>query len=324
MSPTSVKHSGVFLLALAALVLPLHSLAQTFPYKPLRLVVGYPPGGGTDTTARVVGQKLAESLGQNVVVENRPGATGIIANQHVATAPADGYTLLMLSSNDTALSALHAKLPFDLVRDFAPVSLLTIGPMVLAVNTSLPARNVNELIALAQSRKLSFGSSGIGGTPHLAGELFSTMAKVKLLHVPYKGGAELVVAVTSGQIDMCFTSITSALGLAGAGKLRALAVSSAKRVSAMSSVPTLDESGLSGYDYSSWFGIVAPAGVPRSIVAQLNTHIVKVVNSPEIKDALNKQGFEPQTNSPAQFAALIEREIAQNTELAKQAGIQPQ
>ena len=259
-----------------------------------------------------------------MVVENRPGATGIIANQFVAKAPSDGYTLLILSSNDTALTALHAKLPFDLVRDFTPVSLLTIGPMVLAVNTSLPARNVNELIALAQSRKLSFGSSGIGGTPHLAGELFSVMAKVKLLHVPYKGGAELVVAVTSGQIDMCFTSITSALNLAGVGKLRALAVSSAKRVSAMSSVPTLDESGLSGYDYSSWFGIVAPAGVPKSIVAQLNTHIVKVVNTPEIKDALNKQGFEPQTNTPAQFAALIEREIAQNTELARAAGIQPQ
>ena len=287
-------------------------------------MVGYPPGGGTDTTARVVGQKLAESLGQNVVVENRPGATGIIANQYVAKAPADGYTLLMLTANDTALPALHATLPFDLVRDFAPVSLLTIGPMVLVSNTALPARNVNELIALAQSRKLSFGSSGIGGTPHLAGELFSTMAKVKLLHVPYKGGSELVVAVTSGQIDMCFTSVTSALNLTGAGKLRALAVSSAKRVSAMSSVPTLDESGLAGYDYSSWYGIAAPAGVPRNIVALLNTHIVKVVSSPEIKDALNKQGFEPQTNTPAQFAALIEREIAQNTELAKQAGVQSQ
>lgn len=320
-----VKDSTIrVLLALSAFALPLHSIAQTFPTKPLRLVVGYPPGGGTDTTARVVGQKLAESLEQNVVVENRPGATGIIANQYVAKAPADGYTLLMLTANDTALPALHAKLPFDLVRDFAPVSLLTIGPMVLVSNTSLPARNVNELIALAQSRKLSFGSSGIGGTPHLAGELFSTMAKVKLLHVPYKGGSELVVAVTSGQIDMCFTSVTSALNLTGAGKLRALAVSSAKRVSAMSSVPTLDESGLAGYDYSSWYGIAAPAGVPRNIVALLNTHIVKVVSSPEIKDALNKQGFEPQTNTPAQFAALIEREIAQNTELAKQAGVQPQ
>lgn len=320
-----VKDSTIrVLLALSALALPLNSIGQTFPTKPLRLVVGYPPGGGTDTTARVVGQKLAESLEQNVVVENRPGATGIIANQYVAKAPADGYTLLMLTANDTALPALHATLPFDLVRDFAPVSLLTIGPMVLVSNTALPARNVNELIALAQSRKLSFGSSGIGGTPHLAGELFSTMAKVKLLHVPYKGGSELVVAVTSNQIDMCFTSVTSALNLTGAGKLRALAVSSAKRVSAMSSVPTLDESGLAGYDYSSWYGIAAPAGVPRNIVALLNTHIVKVVSSPEIKDALNKQGFEPQTNTPAQFAALIEREIAQNTELAKQAGVQSQ
>lgn len=321
MMKTRIIHA---LFATAALLPPLVAVAQSFPAKPLRLVVGYPPGGGTDTTARVVGQKLADSLGQQVVVENRPGATGIIANQYVAKAPADGYMMLMLTANDTALPALHAKLPFDLVNDFAPVSLLTIGPMVLVVNMALPARNVSELIALAPSRKLSFGSSGIGGTPHLAGELFGMKAKVKLLHVPYKGGSELVVAVTSGEIDMCFTSITSALNLTAAGKLRAVGVSSAKRVSAMPAVPTLDEAGLPGYDYSSWYGVAVAAGVPKDIVAQLNAHIVKVVSSPEIREALNKQGFEPQTSTPTQFASLIEREIVQNTALAKQAGIQPQ
>ena len=314
------------LIAIAALLVPIATLAQApgFPNAPIRLVVGYPPGGGTDTTARVVARKLAESLGTPVVVENRPGATGIIAGQFVAKAPADGYTLLMMTANDTALPALNSKLPFDLVRDFTPVSLLTIGPMVLVVNPTLPAESVKELIALGKARPLSFGSSGVGGTPHLAGELFGSMANIKMLHVPYKGGGDLVTAVMSGQIDFCFTSIASAVGLIKTGKLKALAVSSLKRVGELPSVPSLDESGLTGYDYSSWYGVVAPAGLPAPILATLQDHIAKAVANPEISDSLKKQGFEPKASTPAQFGALIQREIAQNSALARRAGLQAQ
>ena len=314
------------LIAIAALLVPMATFAQApgFPSAPIRLVVGYPPGGGTDTTARVVARKLAESLGTPVVVENRPGATGIIAGQFVAKAPADGYTLLMMTANDTALPALNSKLPFDLVRDFTPVSLLTIGPMVLVVNPSLPAESVKELIALGKARPLNFGSSGVGGTPHLAGELFGAMANIKMLHVPYKGGGDLVTAVMSGQIDFCFTSIASAAGLIKTNKLKALAVSSLKRVGELPSVPSLDESGLTGYDYSSWYGVVGPAGLPASVLATLQDHISKAVSNAEISDSLKKQGFEPKASTPAQFSSLIEREIAQNSALAKRAGLQAQ
>ena len=308
----------------AAALLPMLAGAQAFPSSPIRLVVGYPPGGGTDTTARVVAQKLSETLGQQVVVENKPGATGIIAGQYVAKAKADGYTLLMMTANDTALPALNSQLPFDLIKDFSPVSLLTIGPMVLVVNPTLPVANVQDLIALGRTRTLTFGSSGIGGAPHLAGELFGSMAKIKQLHVPYKGGGDLVTAVMSGQIDLCFTSVASAAGLIEANKLKAIAVSSAKRVPALPSVPSLDESGLTGYNYSSGYGIVAPAGVPAPIVAQLQEHIARAIANAEIGNSLNRQGFVPQSNTPAQFAAMIEREIALNASLAKQAGVTPQ
>lgn len=298
------------------------ALAQGYPVKPIRLVVGYPPGGGTDVTARVVAQKVSENLGQTMLVENRPGANGAIAAERVAVSPADGYTLLLMSSNDAVLPALRAKLPFDLERDFAPVSLLTIGPMVLAVHPSVPARNIKELISLARSQpgKLSFASSGVGGTPHLAGELFNLMAKVRLVHVPYKGGADAVVATASGQVDMSFASVTSALPLIKVGKLKALAVTSATRVSSAPSIPTVNESGLPGYDRSSWYGIAAPAAVPKDIIARLNAEIGKAVNTPEMKESLNKQGLEPQTNTSEQFVALVHKEIADSARLIKLTG----
>ena len=311
--------------AAAALLVPFATQAQApgYPNAPIKLVVGYPPGGGTDTTARIVARKLTESLGTPVVVENRPGATGIIAGQFVAKSPADGYTLMMLTANDTALPALNSKLPFDLVRDFTPISLLTIGPMVLVTNPTLPVGSVKDLIALGRTRQLNFGSSGVGGTPHLAGELFGSMANITMLHVPYKGGGDLVTAVMSGQIDFCFTSIASAVSLIKTGKLKALAVSSAKRVAELQPVPTLDEAGLAGYDYSSWFGVAAPAGLPAPILAMLQDHIAKAVANAEISDLLRKQGFEPKTSTPAQFGTLIELEIAQNNALAKRAGLKP-
>ena len=300
------------------------SLAQHYPVKPIRIVVGYGAGGGADVTARMVGQKLSEHLGQPVVVENRLGASGSIATARVAASPADGYTLLMAVSGDTVLPALRAKLPYDLERDFAPVSLVTIGPYLLVVHPSVPARNARDLITLARSRpgKLNYGSAGVGGGVHLAGELFKLMAKVNIVHVPYKGGsAESVIAVAVGQIDISFPNITAALPLLEARKVRSLAVTSAKRASLMPSIPTLDESGLPGYDRSTWYGLLAPAGVPKVIIAQLHAVIDKVVNAPEMKESFNKQGAEPQTNTPEQFAALIRSELAQNASLVKLAGL---
>lgn len=296
--------------------------AQTYPLKPIRLVVGYSPGGGTDATARVLAQKLSENLGQAVLVENRPGASGSIAIERVVASPPDGYSLLMLTSNETVLPALRTKLSFDLERDFAPVSLVTIGPMILVVHPSVPARNVRELVALARARpgKLSFGSSGIGGTPHLAGELFSSMAQATIMHVAYKGGSDAVIAAASGQVDMSFASITAALPIVGVGKLRALAVTSAKRMSTVPAIPTLHESGVHGYDYSAWYGVAAPAGTAQAIVSRLNAEIGKVLKTGEMRESLNKQGLEPQADTVEQFTAFIRSEIARSAKLISTTG----
>ena len=299
------------------------SLAQSYPVKPIRMVAGQAPGGSTDVTARIVGQKLSELLGQPVVVENRTGAAGSIAAERVATSPADGYTLLVLVNGHTVLPALRSRLPYDLERDFAPVSLMALGAAVLAVHPSVPARNVKELIALAASHpgKLNYGSSGVGGTTHLMGELFGLISKVKLSHVPYKGSAESAIATVARHIDIGFLDITVTLPLVKSGRLNALAVTTLKRASLMPSIPTLDESGLPGYDYAGWYGLIAPAGVPKAIIARLNAAIDKVVNTPEIKESLIKQGLDPHPNTPEQFAAFIHAAIAKNAKLIKLAGM---
>lgn len=309
-------------LAICASLSPSKSLAQSYPVKPIRIVVGFTAGGGTDVTARLVAQKLFEQMGQPVVVENRPGAAGSIANERVAGSTADGYTLLMIANSAAVQVALRPKLPYDLERDFAPVSLLTVAPFLFVVQPSLPARNVPELIALARSRpgKLNYGSDGIGTVLHLAGELFNLMAQTNIVHVPHKGGTEAATATVAGQIEMSFTGVTSSLPLVGAGKLRALAVTSAKRASYLPSVPTLGET-LPGYAISSWYGMLAPAGVPKSIVARLNAEAGKAINAPDMKEALSKQGIEPQTNTPEQFAAFIRAEIALASKLIKQIGL---
>jgi tripartite-type tricarboxylate transporter receptor subunit TctC len=294
--------------------------AQSYPNKPVRIMVGFAAGGGTDVTARLVAQKISSQLGQSVVVENRPGASGAIAAENVARSPADGYTLLMVASTTFINSVLRSQ---DLERDLTPVSLVTIAPLVLVVHPSVPVRDVKELIALARTRpgKLNYGSDGVGGTTHLAGELFNLMAEVKLVHVPYKGAGESVVATASGQVDINFPSAPAALPLLGAGKFRALAVTSAKRSSLLPSIPTLDESGLTGYDVPTWYGMLAPAAVPKDIIAQLNAAIIKVVNTPEMKEAINKQGMEPQTNSPEQFTAFMRRQSGQIAKLVELAGM---
>jgi len=298
--------------------------AQNYPNKPVYMVLGSAAGGGVDSITRVLAPNLSDHLGQPVVIENRAGASGAIATERVAKALADGYTLTLLSSNAVIVSVLRTNLPYSLERDLAPVSLVTSAPQVLVVHPSVPARNVKELIALARSRpgKLNYGSDGVGSFAHLVGELFSSMANVKLVHVPYKGAPAAAMATAAGETSMNFPSLTSALPFLKTGKFRLLAVTSAKRSSLMPTIPTLDESGVPGYDNTNWMGVFAPAAVPKNILAQLNAALGKVVNTPEMKESINKIGQEPQTNSPEQFAAFVRSETAKFAKLINLIGLE--
>ncbi len=299
------------------------AMAQSYPTKPIRMLVGFSPGGVADVTARLVGQKMSELMGQSVIVENRPGASGAIATERVATSPPDGYTLLMMTGADTVIPALRAKLPYDLRRDFAPVSLVAIAPFVIVVHRSVPAKNIKELIALARSHpdKLSYGSVGAGSTPHLAGESLKLLGKVSLVHVPYKGGGESAIATASGQVDIGIHSATAAIPLVDAGKLRALAVTSGKRASFMPGLPTVAEAGLPGFERSSWEGILAPAAVSKDAVAYLSGIVAKAVNTPEMRESFRKEGLEPQTNTPEQFGQFISSELDSNARLIRAIGL---
>jgi len=300
------------------------SLSQSYPAKPVHIVIGYPPGGGTDATARLISQKLSEHVGQPVVVENRPGASGLIAIEKVAQSAPDGYTLVLIASSSILAHALSPVPSFDFERDLAPISLATVQPFVLLVNPVLPVRTVKDLVALAhrQPGKLNYGSSGVGGASHLAGELFHLLAKVKLVHVPYKGGGESVVAVAAGQIELTFASSTSALPLLTSGKLRALGVTTPKRTSLLpADVPTLAESGVPGYDHVVWYAILGRTGMPGDMVTRLNSTLAKIVNTSEMKESFRRQGLEAQTNTPPQLAALVRAEFVKNANLIKAANL---
>ncbi len=323
MRKPGLRVAGYFAAITVCAYVPMsNALGQNYPVKPLRMLVGLTAGSASDVAARLTATILAENLGQSVVVENRVGAGGSIATEAVAKSPADGYTLLMMAAGDTVQPALRARLPYDLVNDFAPVTLVATGTTLLSVHPSLPARNIRELLALARSQpgKLNYGSPGVGSSGHLMGELFNLMGKVKIIHVPFKGAADSSVANASGQIEMNFPSLASAAPLLDAGKLRALAITSAKRSSLVPQIPTIDESGVSGYDRSSWYGVIVPAGVPRDIVTRLNTVIRKGINTAEAKKSFNHQGIEPQTHTAEQFASFIKLEIARNIELIKLTG----
>lgn len=296
--------------------------AQGYPSKPIRMIVGFVAGGATDVSARLVAQKMSQRLGQNVIVDNRGGASGTIAIEAVVASPADGYTLLLMPSTIAVLPAMRTNLSYNLERDLTPISLVASGPGVLVVNPSVPARSIKELIALARSHagKLNYASSGVGASTHLKGELFKAMAKVNIVHVPYKGSAELVIATASGEVDMSFPSLTAALPLIGSKKIIVLAVTSERRTALMPSLPTISESGLPGYDHTSWYGIFAPGGLPKDILARLNSVIVESVNGADLKEALNHAGLETRTATSVEFAALLKREIAQNVQLIKASG----
>jgi len=303
-----------------------HAMAQNYPSKSVRILVGFAAGGGTDTAARMVAQKLFESLGQPVVVENRSGSGGIIATDAVAKAAPDGYTLLMMAAADSIQPAVRLKMPYEIPKDFSPISLVVSGAFVLVIHPSVPARNMKELIAIARNRpgQLNYATSGIGSSAHLAAELMNFLAKTKTIHVPYKGVSQGVVGVASGEADMIFASVTAAQPLIDSGRLRPIAMSTAKRSALMPNMPTLHESGVPGYDRTGWYGMMGPAGLPRDVLTKLNASIVKAVNTPEMKAAFFKQGLEVETNTPEQFTEMIRREVEQNIKLARTAGIRPQ
>jgi len=300
--------------------------AQSYPAKAVRLVVPFLAGGSTDIVGRTVAQKLNEMWGQPVVVENRPGGGTTIGTEAVARAAPDGYTLLVTPAPFTINPSLLAKLPYDALNDFAPITLINTTPLVLVVNPGVPAKSVKELIALAKAKpgKLNFGSSGTGGSNHLAGELFNAMAGVKMVHIPYKGNAGALIDIVGGHLDVVYNGLTSALALIKGGKLRVLAVTSLQRNAALPDVPTLDEMGLKGFEAVAWNGLTAPAKTPREVIMKINADVIKVVNSPELKERLKAEGSDPVGNSPEQFATFLRNEIAKWAKVIKVAGVKPE
>ncbi|MCE2947964.1 MAG: Bug family tripartite tricarboxylate transporter substrate binding protein [bacterium] len=299
------------------------ALAQSFPVKPIRMIVGLGPGGAADTTARLLGQRMATELGQPVLVDNRTGASGVIAYQLVASSIPDGYTLALVTAAVTTLPFLHTKLPYDIEKDLVPVAVPTSSSHVLLVNPSVKATTVAELIALARANpgKLSYASTGVGSAQHMAGEFFNILAKTNILHVAYKGGAESVMATLSGQVEVTYGSLVASTSLINAGKLRALGITGTTRSPLLPSVPTISEAGLPGYDSVAWYGVMAPARTPRPIITRLNEVIVKAGQTAELREAYAKIGLEPQSHTPEQFAELIRSELAKNRKLVAEAGI---
>lgn len=295
--------------------------AQSYPTKPIRLVNVTAAGGTVDILSRGVAEKLGESLGQPLVVENRPGAGGTIAIDFVAKAKPDGYTLLAAGSTHTLNPSFGKKLPYDPIKDFAPVSMMAQSPYVLTVHPSVPANSVKELIALAKSRpgQLNYGSFGSGTAAHLAGELFKTMAGINMLHIPYKGGPPGLTALLGGEIDILFYPVFLVEPFLKTGRLRVLAATESKRSSALPALPTIAEAGLPGYEVTQWYGLLAPAGTPREIVTRLNTEIAKIVKMPEVKQRFNQ--LELISSTPEEFDGFIKAEIAKWTKVIKDAGI---
>jgi len=317
---TISKAAAIFALATACDA----AHAQTaYPTKPVRLLVPFPPGGGTDYTARLIAQKLTEMWGQTLIVENRPGASTTIASEIVAKAAPDGYTLIMGSTNHTINPSLYPRIPYDTVKDFAPVTVAATASYVLVVHPSLPVKSVKELIALARARKgeINYSSSGSSGPQHIAGELFKLMAKVDMTHVPYKGGGPAVVALLGGHVQAMFSTPVSALPHVNAGKLRPLGVTSLKRFDALPEVPTISEAALPGYEAVTWWGVLAPARTPRDIVNKIHGDIVKVLQMPDTKEKLAKEAVNPGGTTPEQFSAMIQKEMAKMATIVKAANM---
>ena len=306
-----MKFILVLLSGLISLILSAPVNAQTYPNKPVRVVIPYPPGGPTDIVARVLFQQVSEATGQQFLLDNRAGAGGNIGAEIVAKAPADGYTLLIGTTAHAINMSLFKNLNYDVQKDFAPVSLLTQGPLVLVTHPQFPANSVKELIEVAKSKPggLNFASSGNGQSTHLSAELFNTMAGIKMSHVPYKGSAPALTDVMSGQVDVMFDTTLSAMPFVKAGKLKALGLTSPVRSAAAPDVPTIAESGLPGYEVFAWNGVLVPAGTPRAVIQQLNDQIRKAMLLPQVKDKFSAQGFAASWNSPENFGVFLKNEV---------------
>jgi tripartite-type tricarboxylate transporter receptor subunit TctC len=300
--------------------------AQGYPNKPIRIVVPYPPGGFNDTLARTVGQKLNEAWGQPVVVDNKPGGGTLIGTDAVAKTSPDGYTLLITPFAFAVNPSIFKKLPYDPLKDFAPITLAAATPNLLVANASVPFNSLKELIASAKAKpgRLSYASTGTGSSNHLSMEKFKQMAAVDIVHVPYKGSAPAVTDLIGGQVDLMFDNIPNVLPHVKAGKLKGLAVTSPKRSSHVPEVPTVIEGGVPGYEVSVWFGIAAPAGTPEPIITKLNTEIVKVLNLPDVKEKFAAQGVDVVGSTPTEFAAHIKSQMATWDKVVKDAGVTPE
>jgi tripartite-type tricarboxylate transporter receptor subunit TctC len=323
LNPVTSRVAKVLVSALILVVMSGPAEAQQYPTKPIRLVVPFTPGGTTDILARTVAQKLTESWGQQVVIDNRPGAGGNIGTEIVAKAPPDGYTLLMGTISTHAINAsLYKKLAFDPVRDFAPITRVGTLPNILVVHPSLPVKSVKDLIALAKSQPggLNFASSGSGTSLHLSGELFKMMAGIDMVHIPYKGSTPALTDLLGGQVKVMFDNMPSALPHVKSGKLRALAVTTAKRSPALPDLPTVAESGLAGFDVSSWFAMFAPANTPKDVITKLNGEIVKILNSGEVKEKLAQLGVDAAPTSPEDLAAFAKAETEKWGKVVKATG----
>lgn len=317
-----MKLKNAFLTSVMALLFAGPILAQSFPAKPVRVVVPYPPGGPTDIVARVLFQQVAEATGQQFLIDNRAGAGGNIGAELVAKSPPDGYTVLIGTTAHAINMSLFKNLGYDVQKDLMPVSLLTQGPLVLVAHPQFPASSVKEVIELAKTKPggLNFASSGNGQSTHLSAELFNTMAGIKMAHVPYKGSAPALTDVMSGQVDVMFDTTLSAMPFVKAGKLKALGLTSAVRSPAAPDVPTIAESGLTGYEVFAWNGVLVPTGTPKAIIQQLNDHIRKAMLLPQVKDKFSAQGFAASWNSPESFGVFLKTEVDKWSRTVKASG----
>lgn len=300
------------------------AVAQTYPSKTIRFVVPYPPGGASDVTARILGQKMTEIYGQPVIIENRPGANGNIALEHVARSQPDGYTILMGNVGPNAINAgLYPNLPFDPIKSFAPITLTSVVPMILVVTPTLPARNVEELIAHIKSEggKTIFATGGVGSATHLTAALFKSMAGVEVTHVQYKGDVFSLNDVAAGHVKMTIVTVLAAAPYLNSGRVRVLGITTAKRSAILPEIPTIAEAGLPGFESVSWGGVLAPAGTPQPIIASLNTEIVKILRMPDVSEKISNLGAEIVGSSPEEFAAYLKAEVAKWSALIKRTGV---
>jgi tripartite-type tricarboxylate transporter receptor subunit TctC len=320
---TRVQRITAALLAAVAVSVAADVSAQQYPAGPMRIVVPFAPGGGTDILARLIAQKLNESWGQPAVVENRPGASGTVGTAFVAKSPADGHTLLIVPAGYAGNPGLYKKLPYDHTRDLAPVSWLASGPLTLVVHPSLPVKSVRELIAFARARpgEINFGSSGAGTLPHLSAELFNSMSGIRMVHIPYKGAGAAVTDVLAGRVPMYFMNILQSVSLIKAGKLRALGVTTPERTPIAPDIPSIAEAGLKGYDMTNWYGLLAPSATSRETIVKLNAEVVRILKLPELTSRLADDGMTVVASSPERFTEFLVRETDKFTKVIEAAGI---